>query len=597
MKSTVEKIKERLNIADVVSQYITLERSGAGLKARCPFHHEKTPSFFVSPERGTYYCFGCGAKGDIFSFVEQFEGLDFKGSLKVLADKAGVDILEYKGGSNRNSAEKIEKDRKELIYEAMELSTLFYENNLHSTSGKEAMDYLISRGLKLETIKTFRIGFIGVGWQNLYEHLKKMGIKDDIMLSAGLIKKSEKSSGYYDRFRDRIIFPIFDSAGRVLAFTGRILHDDGKSAKYLNSPETPIFTKSNVLYGLDKAKSYIRQKGYSIFVEGQMDLIMSYQAGYRNVVAGSGTALTTDTSLNSNSDSGDVNINNFGVLKRLSPNIIFAYDGDSAGQKASIRSAEIAIGLGMDVKMVSLPLGLDPADAIKKDVNIWIECLKKAKHPVEFLLDLIINISTDERRIARAITEKIIPFLAKVSSNSERSYLIKIIKDRVNVPEEAILQDIKEYSKKNINSGTNYNKSIKDSIPYQNKTIFSKENLILRRLMGLVLLFESKKDDNLNFLKDKICKILNRDYNEVITSFNGLEHDLLFEAEANFSNSKNLTEEMAILLKTLETEVLKSELTKIMKEISKLEKNKDEEKARELLAKYQETLKKIKDLD
>jgi len=244
MNSSVQKIKERLSIVDVVSSYISLEKAGKNYKAKCPFHNEKTPSFFVSPDRGTYYCFGCNAKGDIFSFVEKFEGTDFLGALKILADRAGVDLEEYK---NKN------KDKTELYYEIMEEATIFFEDNLKAKL--EARSYLLSRGLNDQSIEKFRIGFAPDSWSSLINHLKKKDFKTEDILAVGLIKKkdtpdqTQKEDHYYDRFRSRIMFPISDSAGRIIAFSGRIFgqSEDSKdgivNAKYLNSPETPLFNK------------------------------------------------------------------------------------------------------------------------------------------------------------------------------------------------------------------------------------------------------------------------------------------------------------------------------------------------------------------
>src|SRR3989338_5989612 len=347
ISSPVQQIKDRLSIEEVVSSYVKLEKAGANFKAKCPFHNEKTPSFFVSPDRGSYYCFGCAAKGDIFTFIEEFEGLDFKGALKVLAEKAGISLSGY-------SKEK--EGEKEKLYRVMEESTKFFEKNL--TENKEVLDYLRKRGLEDKTIKDFRVGFIKDDWRLLYAYLKSKNFTDIEIEKAGLAKKTEK--GMYDRFRGRIIFPISDSSGRVIAFSGRIFIDDEKSAKYLNSPDTPIFSKSMVLYGLDKGKASIRKNNFSILVEGQMDLVLSHQAGYKNTVATSGTALSDSTISKENV------VSNLGLLRRLSLNIVIAFDADRAGFNASSRAGKIALSLGMDVKVVSMPEGVDPADLISR---------------------------------------------------------------------------------------------------------------------------------------------------------------------------------------------------------------------------------------
>ncbi|OHA86334.1 MAG: DNA primase, partial [Candidatus Zambryskibacteria bacterium GWB1_40_5] len=281
MSSSVDQIKSKIDIVSLISSYIKLEKAGTNYKGRCPFHNEKTPSFFVSPDRGSYYCFGCQAKGDIFTFVQEFEGLDFIGSLKVLADQAGVVLESY------NVGEKTEKQR---LHSVLEQAVFFYQKKF--SDNKEAQDYLKNRGVSEKTIKDFRIGFAPADWRELFDYLSGREIGEKDMLAVGLIKQKEGTTSYYDTFRGRIMFPINDSSGRPVGFSGRILVSDDKSPKYLNSPETVLFNKSEILFGLDKAKKDIRLRDYSILVEGQMDLIMLHQIGMTNAVASSGTALT-----------------------------------------------------------------------------------------------------------------------------------------------------------------------------------------------------------------------------------------------------------------------------------------------------------------
>jgi DNA primase len=301
----VEKIKSALSIEDVISSYIKIDKAGMNFRARCPFHNEKTPSFYISPDRGSYYCFGCNAHGDIFSFVQNIEGLDFKGALKVLAERANI-TLSY--NFDQNSTEK------DKIFAILEDATRFYESELQKNS--KAIDYLKKRGLSDETIKSFRIGYAPSDWNFIHKHLNSKKYSNDLIEKSGLIKRANENDGrMYDRFRGRIMFPIEDSSGRIIAFSGRILEDDGKSAKYINSPDTSVFDKSSTLFGLSKAKTDIRRLNYSILVEGQMDLIMSHQAEIRNTVASSGTALT---SLEIGKEGA---INNLGLIKRLSNNI------------------------------------------------------------------------------------------------------------------------------------------------------------------------------------------------------------------------------------------------------------------------------------
>jgi DNA primase len=431
MNSPVDKIKEKLSIVDVISSYLTVEQSGKNYKAKCPFHNEKTPSFYISPDRGSYYCFGCGAKGDIFSFVQHFEGTDFLGSLKLLAARAGVPL-------ERGSYSGESRDEKERLYDIMEEATKFFE----AAFAKEpaARTYLRERGLSDITIGVFRIGFAPDNWRSVSDHLIKKGYKKEDIETVGLIKSSDQ--GFYDRFRGRILFPISDSSGRVIAFSGRIFgKPDSEEAKYLNSPDTPLFNKSNVLFGIDRAKTAIRTRGYTIIVEGQMDLLMSHQAGFTNTVAVSGTAFADHTS------DTESRINNLGLIRRLSPNIIFAFDGDSAGIRAAGRAAMIALSLDMQVKIAQLPLGKDPADIILENNDAWKEIIKNSTNIVSFHIDRINASTTDLRRRGKEIREVVFPFLSMVKSAIERSAYISEIYSKTGIAERAVIEDFEMYER------------------------------------------------------------------------------------------------------------------------------------------------------
>jgi len=548
MNSPVEKIKERLSIEEVVSSYIKLIRAGANLKAKCPFHNEKTPSFFVSPDRGTYYCFGCGASGDIFTFVEEFEGLDFKGALKMLADRAGVPLQYY----NKET-----ESEKEKLYKVMEEAAKFFEKNLEKST--EISSYLKSRGLNNESIKNFRIGFVKDAWRELYSYLASSGFSDSEIEKAGLAKKTEK--GMYDRFRGRIIFPISDSSGRVVAFSGRIFVDDGKSAKYLNSPETPIFSKNAVLYGIDKAKDSIRKNNFSILVEGQMDLILSHQAGYKNTVATSGTALSDSTVSKENV------ISNLGLVRRLSPNIVLGFDADKAGAQATIRAGRIALSLGMDVKVVDLPEGNDPADLISKmGADAWREAIKKSRHIIEFLLNKVLkNYPNDARRAGREIKEKILPFVNALESSIEKVYFIKKISELSGIPENALEADLgkveqeQKYEKEEIKEATEAVNTLR------------RKDYIERKLLGIALW---KKD-----------KELEKFLNNLLEKYKDAKSDLIFEAEVFYENSENLEKDIKELLANLEGERINEELLRKMQELRII---RDKDKQMKLLAEIQE---------
>ena len=569
MNSPVQKIKERLSIEEIVSSYIKLDKVGPNLKAKCPFHNEKTPSFFISPDRGTYYCFGCGASGDIFTFVEEFEGLDFKGALKLLADRAGVPLEPYTREMKEAESEK------EKLYRAMEESTLYFENNLKEN--KEIQDYLKSRGLNEKSIKDFRIGYALLDWRKLYDYLKSKNFSDNEIERAGLGKKPDDANkAMYDRFRGRIMFPISDSSGRVIAFSGRIFIDDEKSAKYLNSPETPIFSKNAVLYGIDKAKDSIRKNNFSILVEGQMDLILSHQAGYRNTVATSGTALSDSTVSKENV------VSNLGLIRRLSGNLVLSFDADKAGANATIRAGKIALSLGMDVKVVDLPDGADPADCVSKNGPLaWKEAIKNSKHIIEFLLNKVLKTSGgDMRKAGREIKSVILPFVNALESSIEKMHFIKKISDVSSIPQDALQDDLKK-----IEQELKYEKEeIKEAGESLSKVY--RKDYIERRLLGIALWQKTLPTPTVDF------EIIFNKLGEY-KKYEDIKQDLIFEAEVFYTNNENLEKSIKEMFLNLEEENINEELSKKMLE---LKKTSNEELGKNILQEINELNKKKEDI-
>ncbi|KKQ21439.1 MAG: primase protein [Parcubacteria group bacterium GW2011_GWC1_36_9] len=568
MSSSVDQIKSKIDILSLVSSYMKLDKAGASWKGKCPFHNEKTPSFFVSPSRESYYCFGCGARGDIFTFVEEFEGLDFKGALKLLADRAGVQLEVY---SKENREAKEIKSEKEKLYGIMEEAAKFFENNLKNN--KQAQEYLKSRGLEEKTIKDFRIGYAVLDWRTLYDYLKSRGFADSEIEKAGLAKRPEAEAGrpnkaMYDRFRGRIMFPISDSSGRIIAFSGRILVDDGKSAKYLNSPETPIFNKSSVLFGIDKAKDSIRKNNFSILVEGQIDLVLSHQAGFKNTVASSGTAMTDVTISKENI------INNLGLICRLSKNIVLAYDADKAGINASNRFAKIALSLGMDVKVADMREGVDPADIISKEgKDAWRQVIRNSTHFIPFILGLILKDAFgDERKVrldsarqvGKEIRERLLPFLNNLESAIEKSHFIKLISDKSGISENALIEDLKK-----VESELKYDKE-ETEIARVNVEKKLRKDPIERRLLGIAFWQENMQNKTIDteFILKKLDKA-----KEV---YKEMKEDLIYEAEEFYLNSENLKKDVNEMLLSIEEEYLNEEMLKKIIEL-KNPKNKKEE--------------------
>lgn len=561
MSSQVEQIKEKLGIVDVVSQYIKLEKAGSNFRAKCPFHNEKTPSFFVSPTRNSYYCFGCNAKGDIFSFVEQFEGLDFMGALKVLGEKAGVRIIFEKQG---------DKDQKSKLYEIMEKAVTVFEENIENQ--KEVQKYLQDRGLKDETIKSWRIGYAEDAWESLYERLKEKYNTEDIE-KVGLIKKSEKDNSFYDRFRGRIMFPIFDNSGRVIAFSGRIFKDDGKSAKYINSPETSLFSKSKVLYGYDRAKFSIRKLNFSIVVEGQMDMLMSHQAGFTNTVALSGTALTLE---------------HIGLLKRLSGNIIFAFDSDKAGIASSGKSAITGLKNGMDVKVVYLKEDKDPADVIKKDKESWKEAIREAKHIVEFSLNILLDTIKDKRKLLLEASKTILPYIAWIPNKIDQEHFVSIFAGKLGLSESAVREELNKVKIENTKYGID---SIKVVDYAQNQSVGGKKSSIENKLRGIILWqkgLEKQTIDVKKTLKELECIAGKEKTLHLIENKDNIE-ELLFEIERFYmDNDEKLETEINDLLFNLKQEYLKDNLDAVLGELRSAEMDNNADKVVKKLREYKE---------
>lgn len=419
MADTVERIKEKLSIVEVVSPYVKLVKAGRYYKGLSPFNKEKTPSFYVNPERGTYYCFSSGQGGDAFTFMEKMEGVDFKGALKLLAEKAGVP-LEYTKG-NKQLAEKVDRLR-----EAMARAEAFYARNL--SEGTASYEYALSRGLTPETIRSWSLGYAPDAWRALLEELSGAGFTVPELLACGLIKEADGKPGtYYDRFRNRLMFPIRDGAGRVVAFTGRAL-DPNDQAKYLNSPETELFKKSQVLFGMDRAKDAIRTRGFALLVEGQFDLILLHQIGFGNAIALSGTALSRE---------------HLALVKRYSDNLMLALDADRAGLAASAKNAHAALGAGMRVKAVRMPLGKDPADLAKDTPQDFARRVQEAEPIVEFFLSVLAGSEADQHRLVVAVERIVLPLIRAMKSSMEREHFVGVVARHLGSSAESVRESLR----------------------------------------------------------------------------------------------------------------------------------------------------------
>lgn len=359
-----EEIRETADIVEVVGDYVKLKKSGSGFVGLCPFHNEKTPSFHVTPSMGIYKCFGCGESGDVFSFVMAMEGIGFPEALKSLADRYGIDIPdEHVEGDDERTK------KREGVYHALKYAGLFFYRHLkENEDAAKAREYLKNRGYDRSVIKKFGLGYAPSNSKLLKEATRE-GIPEEYLAEADLVKPSNRGDGFYDTFRDRLMFPIFNPSGKVIAFAGRILNEDKKAAKYVNSSQTMVYNKSEVVYGVNFSKNDIRKEGEVILVEGYTDVITMHQHGIKNVVASSGTSLT----------SGQINI-----LQRYGKRIVMIYDADSAGQKAMERGMNVALEQGMEVFLMELPEGEDPDSFVKQFGEESFHEYKK-KHSEDFV--------------------------------------------------------------------------------------------------------------------------------------------------------------------------------------------------------------------
>ncbi len=425
---TTEEIKARINIVELISTYVRLEKAGAHYKACCPFHQERSPSFMVNEEKNMWHCFGCGKGGDAFAFVMEIEGLDFREALELLAEKAGVELPKYTPADGGN------KESKDRLFSLLELATKFYEKQLWDGSGKEKiLAYLRGRGLSDESIKSFRLGYAPDGWRHQLEFFVKKGFTVAELEQVGLLIKKESTAprdtthtvtGGYDRFRDRIMFPIFDIFGHTIGYSARVAPGgDESQAKYINTPETVLYHKSRALYGLFHAKQAMKQNGRTVVVEGNMDVIAMHQAGIGESVAVSGTALTDEQ---------------LSLMKRYGQEVRLFFDMDKAGQKAAKKSAELALEKELEVSIVRLPFGKDAADMGREDAEKLREVVAGAKPALKYFLETSLTTHDMTPSGKRQIVDEYVALLRVVKNPIERAEAIKDLARALEMDERVI---------------------------------------------------------------------------------------------------------------------------------------------------------------
>ena len=510
----VEEIKNNLDIVEIISNYIDLNKSGSNFKARCPFHNEKTASFMVSREKQIFHCFGCDKGGDVISFLQEYEGISFNEALKILAEKANIVLPEYSGERKENYSR---------IYEINKLATEFYQKKIleNKVTSKKVLEYLANRKISKESINKWQLGLSGENWDELYNFLINKKYNKEEILKAGLILKKRDGSGYLDRFRKRLMFPIFDTQGRIVAFTSRTLsgiayNEEDIGGKYINSPQTVVFDKSKILYGWHLSKDAIRKKKYVIVVEGNMDVIAASQTKANNAIAVSGTSLTIDQ---------------IKLIKRYTDNIIFAFDGDNAGSRAVFRGISLGWQEEMNLKVLLLPKGKDPADVIRGNDNNWYNALKKSIPVMDYYFQRILSgvdlSRSDHKKIA---VQKILPIIKFLKNNIEQIHYLKILSNKLDIPLNILEKDLNEAE------------SFLDNKKHNNSIYNNKKNKINRSIVEKILSIAFYKKDFLEIL------IVDIKLNMIMDPWKGLYEKVIIyytkhQDLDNFIDKEELSEE------------------------------------------------------
>ncbi|MDD3285537.1 MAG: DNA primase [Patescibacteria group bacterium] len=421
--SPAEEIKSKLDIVEVIREYIQVKAAGVNFQALCPFHREKSPSFVISPDKQIWHCFGCGKGGDVLSFVQEMEGLSFPDTLRLLAPKAGV-VLRQESNP--------EYSKRGRLLDCLESAAKQYVHYLETDAiGQKMKAYLLKRGLSEKTIKEWQVGYGPEQWTALLDYLRSQKFTDQEIFAAGLAGRSERGSAY-DRFRDRIVFPIRDVSGALIAFTARVNPDKADTVpggKYINSPQTEVYDKSRVLFALDKAKKAIKERGFAIVVEGQMDAIACHQHGFTNTVASSGTALTVEQ---------------LKLLKRFSNNLILSFDMDSAGQLAADRGIKEAMALDMNIKIIVLPSQYkDPDECLRANPEDFKQALINSRPMMEYYFEKVKS-GKDLRKLSdkKEVAGAMLAMIAKFSNKIDRDYWLQRLAENLGISEQALRESL-----------------------------------------------------------------------------------------------------------------------------------------------------------
>ena len=422
-ESTIEQIKARADILDIVSEVVNLQKRGANYFGICPFHDDHKPSMSVSPSKGLYRCFSCGNGGNAITFVMEYDKITFVEALKKLAERYNIPISWEESDDNTKSSDISQ------LYELHEYAKALYHKQLFTAEGKEALQYLHRRGFTDDVIKEFTIGYATSNWDDLLKKINRKVYNNEVLNLAGLFIERKNQSGFFDRFRNRVMFPIKNISGRTIAFGGRAL-DPEDSAKYMNSPETKIYNKSDILFGFDISKDHIRKKEYAIIVEGYTDFLRLFVSGFTNVVAGSGTALTQGHAK---------------ILKRFTKKVMLCYDGDEAGQKATVRAGFIFLKAGFDIKVIVLPEKDDPDSfLVGKGVEAFTEKNENAPDFLKFILNR--NRKKLQSPVEKSeFIERMVKEVSEIEDTVVRDFIVKNLAESMSINEERIFGQMKHF--------------------------------------------------------------------------------------------------------------------------------------------------------
>ncbi|MCD6550037.1 DNA primase [bacterium] len=593
----IEEIKSRLDIVEVISGYIKLQKCGVNYRARCPFHSEKKASFFVSPRLQIFKCFGCGVSGDLFKFIMMIEGIEFGDALKLLAQKAGVTLKPFKP--------ELKTERQRLL-EICELSCRFFKKQLRaSKTGQAVRQYLHSRKINDDSIEKWRLGYAPDQPRALTDFLLSNGYKIEEIKKAGLVTQSE--TGYFDRFRSRVIFPIFDMHSQVIGFGGRIFgaRAEKEIAKYINTPATLLYDKSKVLYGLDKAKVGVRRQNFCILVEGYTDCIMAHQAGFENTVAVSGTALTAW---------------HLKIIKRYTDNLVTAFDMDLAGNSATKRGIDLAQSLDFNIKVITMPKDKDPADVIAHNSALWERLVKEAKSILDFYFEsTFLKFDRNTAEGKREISKVLLPVIKRIPNKIVQSHWVQKLAQELKVETKDIEEEMEKVKLDSFDREESSNNGDENQINSDSQK--DRKERLEERMISLILqkpqLHKIIKEQDLAFFNNKTAEIISKikelfkeekDFDHIQEKITLLQNDipskdfeyiasLVLQSEIREEGKIDFAKEALFCLKEIRKSSIREKLSEVAHQIKIAEQEKDHQRIEELMKQFNQFAQKLSQIN